>query len=32
MGELERGKWRNLTKNEVDYLLGKTDNIWGELC
>ena len=27
MGELERGKWRNLTKNEVDYLLGKTDNI-----
>lgn len=27
LGELERGKWRSLTKNEVDYLLGKTDNI-----
>lgn len=26
LGELERGKWRNLTKNEIDYLLGKTDN------
>ncbi len=27
LGELERGKWRELTKNEVDYLLGKIDNI-----
>ena len=27
LGELERGKWRELTKNEVDYLLGKSDNI-----
>ena len=27
LGELERGKYRYLTKNEVDYLLGKTDNI-----
>lgn len=27
LGELERGKWRNLTGAEVDYLLGKTDTI-----
>ena len=27
LGDLERGKWRELTKNEVDYLLGKSDNI-----
>ena len=27
LGELERGKYRNLTECEVDYLLGKTDNI-----
>ena len=27
LGELERGKWRELSKNEVDYLLGKSDNI-----
>ncbi len=27
LGELERGKWRELTKYEVDYLLGKRDNI-----
>ena len=27
LGELERSKWRELTKNEVDYLLGKSDNI-----
>lgn len=27
LGELERGKWRELTENEVNYLLGKTDNI-----
>lgn len=27
LGELERGKWRDLTKNEVDYLLGKRDEI-----
>ena len=27
LGELERGKWRNLTKAEVDYLLGKADSI-----
>lgn len=27
LGELERGKWRELTKNEVDYLYGKQDTI-----
>ncbi|MBQ7225968.1 MAG: rRNA pseudouridine synthase [Clostridia bacterium] len=27
LGELERGKWRELTTNEVDYLLGKKDSI-----
>jgi len=27
LGELERGKYRHLTQNEIDYLLGKTDNI-----
>ncbi len=27
LGELERGKWRELTTNEVNYLLGKSDNI-----
>lgn len=27
LGELERGKWRELTKNEVAYLKGETDNI-----
>ena len=27
LGELERGKWRELTKNEVEYLKGERDNI-----
>ena len=27
LGELERGKYRYLTQNEIDYLLGKCDNI-----
>lgn len=27
LGELERGKYRHLTPNEVDYLLGKSDTI-----
>jgi 23S rRNA pseudouridine2605 synthase len=27
LGELERGKWRELTKAEVDYLSGKKDTI-----
>lgn len=27
LGELERGKYRYLTQNEIDYLLGKSDNI-----
>lgn len=27
LGELERGKYRHLTQNEVDYLLGKSDTI-----
>ncbi len=27
LGELERGKWRELTQAEVDYLSGKKDNI-----
>ena len=27
LGELERGKWRNLTAAEVDYLSGKKDKI-----
>lgn len=27
LGELERGKWRYLTPSEIDYLLGKSDNI-----
>ena len=27
LGELERGKWRELTMNEVNYLLGKSDTI-----
>ena len=27
LGELERGKWRELTDNEVKYLLGESDNI-----
>lgn len=27
LGELERGKWRELTKSEINYLLGESDNI-----
>ena len=27
LGDLERGKWRDLTQNEVDYLCGKSDTI-----
>lgn len=27
LGELERGKYRHLNKNEIDYLLGKSDTI-----
>lgn len=27
LGELERGKWRELSQQEIDYLLGKTDSI-----
>lgn len=27
LGELERGKWRELTENEIKYLLGESDNI-----
>ncbi len=27
LGELERGKYRHLTQNEIDYLLGKSDTI-----
>ena len=27
LGELERGKWRELTDNEVKYLLGESDNL-----
>lgn len=27
LGDLERGKWRELSNSEVDYLLGKRDNI-----
>ena len=27
LGELERGKWRDLTKNEIDYLKGERDTI-----
>lgn len=27
LGELERGKWRELTKDEVSYLKGETENI-----
>ena len=27
LGELERGKWRELSQNEVNYLLGYSDNI-----
>lgn len=32
LGELERGKWRYLSSNEVDYLLGKNSDIWGVKC
>ena len=32
LGDLERGKYRHLTKNEIDYLLGKTNTIWGVKC
>lgn len=27
LGELERGKWRELQENEIKYLLGESDNI-----
>ena len=27
LGELERGKWRELTKNEIEYLMGERDTI-----
>lgn len=27
LGELERGKWRDLTKNEIEYLKGERDTI-----
>ena len=27
LGELERGTWRELTQNEIDYLCGKSDTI-----
>ena len=27
LGELERGKWRELTQSEIDYLSGKSDTI-----
>ena len=27
LNELERGKWRNLTENEVKYLKGESDTI-----
>lgn len=27
LGELERGKWRELNENEVKYLLGESDNL-----
>ena len=27
LNDLERGKWRELTKNEVDYLTGKSDTL-----
>lgn len=27
LGELERGKWRELSQNEINYLLGKSDDI-----